>query len=213
MPVGDSSDSIAALVGLLAGLVREKDETQRLLTAFSKGEIGSEQIVNELAARYQLGIGGAVQALAEHDKAAAQQLGERLRLRLDSALAEIAGRGGPPRAKPTESIPAPVAGVTILRDRDDSVLRREHVLISALSGRNDAVRSADLIKAAKAFEQGLTDEAVTAHLIRLLNAGIIGKERKGRYHGTAESRSHLADLAREIEARGLELPPRTVFAD
>lgn len=211
MPPGAGSDSIAALVDLVAELVREKEETKRLLAAFAKGEIGREQIVEELASRYQLGIGSAVQALAEHDGAAAQQLGERLRSRLDSALAEIASRGNPSKSRSQDASPAPASSLAMLKERDDAVLKREYVLLSAMSSRNEAVRSADLIKAAQKQEPGLSDEAVTAHLIRLLNAGIIGKERKGRYHGTPLSRGHLDDLAREIEARGLTVPAKTAI--
>lgn len=213
MPPGAGSDSISALVELVAGLVREKDETKHLLAAFSKGEISSEQIVNELASRYQMGIGSAVQALAELDGAAAQQLGERLRTRLDSALAEIASRGHSRKSSSQEGTAAPASGIAMLKERDDAVLRREYVLLSALGSRNEAVKSGDLIKAAQQHEAGLSDEAVTAHMIRLLNAGLIGKERKGRYHGTPACRSHLEDLAREIEARGLALPPKTVIGD
>ncbi len=207
MPPSVSSDSISALVELVAELVREKDETRRLLAEFAKGGISSEQIVNELAARYQSGVGGAVQALAEHDKDAALQLAERLRTRLDSALAEIASRGRPQRASSADNATGQSVGIAVLKDRDDVVLCREYVLVSAVSAGNVAARSADLIRAAKAIEQGLSDEAVTAHLIRLVNAGIIAKERKGRYHGTALSRRHIADLTSEIEARGLRLPP------
>lgn len=211
MPPGAGSDSISALVELVAELVREKEETKRLLASFAKGEIDREQIVDELASRYQMGIGSAVQALAEHDGAAARQLGERLRSRLDSALAEIASRGSPSKSRSQDNAPPPTGSIALLKDRDDAVLKREYVLLSAMSGRNEAVKSADLIKAAQKQEAGLSDEAVTAHLIRLLNAGIIGKERKGRYHGTPLSRGHLDDLAREIEVRGLTLPTRTVI--
>lgn len=214
MPPVSSPDSVTALVELVSELVREKDETRRLLGAFSKGEYSPEQIVNELAARYQMGIGGAVQALAEYDKDAARQLGERLKLRLDSALADIASRPSPSQTRRTGSEQQPSAiGIAALKERDDAVLRREYVLLSALSGRNTAVRSGDLIKAAQALEPELSDEAVTAHLIRLHNAEIIGKERKGRYSATPESNRHLAHVANEIEARGMKLPPRPTLGD
>jgi DNA-binding transcriptional ArsR family regulator len=207
MPSNDTSASIAALAELVAELVREKDETKRLLAALSRGEIKTEQVVSELAMRYHTGVGGAVQALAEVDKAAAQQLGERLRSRLDSALAEIAGRDRVWAAKAIDDAPAQQSiRMAVLKDREDEVLLREHAIISRLCASNDAERSADLIVAAKGIDPGLSNEAVTAHLLRLFNAGLIGKERKGRYHGVAQTRSHLADLKREIEARGLRLP-------
>ncbi len=209
MPPGPSTDSVSALVELVSELVREKDETRRLLSAFSKGEYSPDQIVNELASRYQMGIGGAVQALAEYDRDAAQQLGERLKSRLDSALADIASRTPSVRAGKTDGEqPAQAVGIASFKEREDPVLRREYVLLSALSGRNTAVRSGDLIKAAQAIEPDLSDEAVTAHLIRLHNASIIGKERKGRYSATPESNKHLGLLVREIEARGINLPPK-----
>lgn len=211
MPPASSSDSLTSLVELVAELVREKDETRRLLAAFSRGEISSEQIVDDLAAHYQLGVASTVQALAEYDAGAAQQLGERLRGRLDSALAELASRDRPRPTRPAPDETGPATSIAAFRDRDDTVLLREYVLVSALVGRNDAVRSADLIRIAKRREERLSDEAVTAHLIRLHNAGIIGKERKGRYNGTLESRSHLEALTREIEARGLRLPQRAAL--
>ncbi len=214
MPPGPSSDSVSALVELVSELAREKDETRRLLSGFSKGEYSPDQIVDELASRYQMGIGGAVQALAEYDRDAAQQLGARLRSRLDSALADIASRTPQSRARRTEGEPPPTAaGIAAFKEREDAVLKREYVLISVLSGRNTAVRSGDLIKAAQAMEPELSDEAVTAHLIRLHNAGIIGKERKGRYSATQDSQKHLVQLVREIEARGMELPPKPSITD
>ncbi|MEQ1715983.1 MAG: hypothetical protein ABL907_08370 [Hyphomicrobium sp.] len=230
MPGKDTSASIAALVALVGELVRDKgqalrqqaapnddstDETHRLLTAFSNGEISSEQIVNELSARYQTGVGAVVQALAEFDKNAAQQLGERLRLRLDSALAEIASRGSGPKQVPGKLAEAPTqqSGMPTFKDRSDVVLLREYALVSALSSSDQDAKAADLIRAAKAFEPEVTAEAVTAHLLRLVNAGVLGRERKGRYHGTADSRRHFQDLTNEIEARRLRLPPKTVIAE
>lgn len=207
MPADHGSDSISALVSLVAELVREKDEAKRLIGAFAKGEISSEQIVNDLASRYQLEVAGTVSALAEHDPVAAEHLGQRLRLRLDSTLADIANRSmSAPRAAGGAVETPPNSGVTSLKEREDDVLLREHVLLTAICGRNEPARAADLIKAAKDFEANLSNEAVTAHLIRLVNADIVGKERKGRYHGTLQSRKHLEQLEREIEARGLRLP-------
>ena len=197
-PVNDTLDT---LVKLVAQLVEERGDTRRLLAAFARGELTNEQVVNELAAQYQTGIGGAVRALAEHDKEAAQQLGARIRSRLDSFMSELAAADGP--AARAAHRPANADG---FKDRDDAVLLREYVILSALVQSNDSVRSASIFEAVKAVDEEINDETITAHLARLLKAQIIGRQRKGRYHGIAQSQTHLAALMREIEARGLALP-------
>lgn len=201
MATPTDTDATAALTELVRQLLQEKDDARKLLAAFGRGEISTDQIVAQLAAQYQTGIGGAVRALAEHDKAAAKQLGERLRDRLDNFLREIGGSETPPSAKPARE-PRPDG----FKDRDDDVLLREYVMLKTLTRSDEPVRSAIIFAAVKDLLGKAGDEAITAHLVRLQKAEIVGKERKGRYHGIARSQTHLAALEAEIEARGLKLP-------
>lgn len=201
MASNPDNDSVARLVEQVAQLVRDKEDSKDLLAAFGRGEISSEQIVNRLAAQYQTGIGGAVRALAEHNKDAAQRLGERLRSRLDAFLAELGDGDGASANKPVKA-----AAADGLKERDDDVLRREYVMMSLLANSNEAVKSANIFKAVKTLGKDVADMATTTHLSRLLKAGYIGKERKGRYHALAQGATHLTALACEIEARGLTLP-------
>lgn len=191
------SDPVSVLANLIAEQAREKDAVRQLLARFGRGELTREQVINELAARFQLDIGASVQALAEYDKDAAQQLGTRLKGRLDAALVEIGRR----RSTETPS-PQPTSFV----DRDDDVLRREYVIVTKLLSHNGAVKTADLISAARAIEPGITDEAVTAHLNRIVPTGGIAKVAKGRYQRGPETQAHREGLIKEIEARRLDLP-------
>jgi DNA-binding transcriptional ArsR family regulator len=195
------NETFSRLLELVTQLLREKEDSKDLLSAFSRGDLSSEQIVNALAARYQTGIGGAVRALAEHNKDAAQQLGERLRNRLDGFLAELAAGENAPATKPLRA-----SVYDGFKDRDDSVLRREYVMMKLLASSNDAMRSASIFETVKAVDVDVQDEAITAHLSRLVKAGLIGRERKGRYHGLPHGISHVAALVSEIEARGLKVP-------
>jgi DNA-binding transcriptional ArsR family regulator len=197
----DDPEAVSRLVELVAQLVREKEETKRLIAAFGKGEISSDRIIAELSAQYQLGIGGAVRALAEHDKFAAQQLGERLRSRLDGMLAELTARD----ATAAKLRPRTSASDTF-KDRDDDVLRREFVILKALANRNSDLKSSSIFDAVRAFDPKVPDESITAHLGRLLKAGLIARERKGRYRGLPHGNDYLAALEAEIESRRLPLP-------
>ncbi len=201
MSTPTENDATIALVEMVKQLLQEKEDSRKLLAAFGRGEISSEQIVAQLASQYQTGIGGAVRALAEHDRGAAKQLGERLRDRLDSFLVELGANVPLPAAKPARD-----ARTDGFKDRDDDVLMREYVMLKALTKSDEPIRSASIFGAVKALFDGVSDETITAHLVRLHKAEIVGKERKGRYHGIARSQAHLAGLKAEIEARGLKLP-------
>ena len=88
----DRQDEAAArAVEMFAQWVKS-DDLDALLAAYARGEITDDRIINEIAARYQRGIGSAVQALAEHNKVAAQQIGERLKGRIDEMLDGLARR-------------------------------------------------------------------------------------------------------------------------
>lgn len=198
----DDAETVGRLAELVAKLVHEQEEARRLIAAFGRGEISSDQIINALSAQYQLGIGGAVRALAEHDKDTAQQLGERLRSRLDGVLAELAARDAAAavKARPRSAL------TDTFKDRDDDVLRREYVILKVLANRNTDVRSASIFDAVRLLDATLPDESITAHLGRLLKAGIIGRERKGRYRGLPQGRAYIAALEAEIEGRRLLVP-------
>lgn len=194
---GPGSDPISVLATLVAELSREKDEPHRLLAAFGRGELTSNQIIDELTARFQLGIGASMQALAEYDKDAAQQLGTRLKGRLDTALAEIGKRSG---AKNSAS------QATKFSDKDDDVLRREYAIAVKLLTHNGAVKTADLIAVSRTLEPDISDEAVTAHLNRIVLAGAIVKGGKGRYLSGPETKTHRDNIKEEIEMRHLDIP-------
>lgn len=199
------AESLTRLVELVAGLVREKEETRELIARFGRGEITSEQIVSELSAQYQLGIGGAVRALAEHDPETAKLLGERLRLRLDGVLADLSQLASAPRAtQPAATAPSQ------FKDRDDDVLKREYVILKLLANRNEEVRTGSILEATHAYDATVTEVALTAHLGRLVKAGVIARERKGRYRGSPAIGAQLAALANEIESRQLTLPKVTI---
>lgn len=193
-------DASARAIELLAKMLSAKD-LDALVAAFSGGEINSDRVVNELAARYQLGIGSAAQALAEHDAKAAQQLGERLRQRVDEFLAGLAARNAP---LPEKGPPSP--GAESFKDRDDAVLLREFVILRALSRTDAALRSSEIFTLVRKFSGNAHDEAITAHLARMLKQGVIGRERKGRYNSVPAGAEQLNSLTAEIEARGLRLP-------
>ena len=191
------SDPIIVLAGLVAELSREKEEPRRLLAAFGRGEITRAEVIDDLAARFQLGIGATVQALAEYDKDAAQQLGTRLKGRLDAVLTDIGKRG---------AVKKPAAQATKFGDRDDDVLRREYAIVAKVLALNAPVKTADLIALSRVFEPEISDEAVTAHLNRIVLAGVITKGGKGRYLRGPETKAHRDDLAEEIQLRGLDVP-------
>jgi hypothetical protein len=174
-----------------------ESELVRLLSALNRGEATREQVINELAAWFQLSAGAAVQALAEIDKAAAQQLGTRLKGRLDAAMAEIGRRSGGDRAP---------AQPSRFADRDDDVLRREYAIATRLLITNGSVKTADLIALSRRLQPEITDEAVTAHLKRIVEAGHIAKTAKGRYERNDETQAHRDGLAVEFEARRLDIP-------
>lgn len=203
MASASDADSLTRLVELVAGLVREKgekDDAHDLIARFGRGEISSEQIIKELSAQYQLGIGGAVRALAEHDQETAKLLGERLRSRLDGVLADL-GQGAP-----AAGLANPPKAASQFKDRDDDVLRREYVILKLLANRNAEVRTAAILAAIQAYDATVTEVALTAHLARLVKAGTIARERKGRYRGSPSIGPQLTALANEIESRQLKLP-------
>lgn len=193
------------LIAELLGQLKKRQDAGELVDAYGRGELTTTEIVQKLAAQYQSGIGGAVRGLAELNKDAAVQLGELLRNRLDVCLAELEtgpGRAGKPAPRKREAVS--------FKDRDDAVLLREFALVAALTRSDEEVRSAQLFEIAAAVAAAandkITNEAVTAQLGRLVDQDVVGKVRKGRYHGTAQSKAHLASLKAEIEARGLALP-------
>lgn len=202
-----SSSPDSVLVQLLAellGQLKKRQDAGDLVDAYGRGELSTSEIVQKLAAQYQSGIGGAVRGLAELNKDAALQLGELLRNRLEVCLAELETSPGR-AAKPAQRKREPQS----FKDRDDGVLLREFALVSTLTKSDEEVRSAQLFEIAGAVaataNDKITNEAVTAHLGRLVDQELIGKARKGRYHGTARSKVHLASLRAEIEARGIAL--------
>lgn len=195
-------EASARAVEMFAQWVKSND-LDALLAAYARGEISDERIINEIAARYQRGIGSAVQALAEHNKAAAQQIGERLKGRIDEMLDGLARRDvSAPASKPRLKPSAPDA----LKDRDDAVLLREHIILTALAKTNAALKSADIFEHLRTFDPVLQDDLITAHLARMHKAGFIGKQGKGRYQAVPSGAAHLQLLAEEIEARGLRVP-------
>lgn len=191
-------DTLRAQLDLVLQLLREKDDLRLLLDQFARGKVDRDRVINELATRYQLGIGSALRALSEHDVDAAKRAGERLRLRIDNFLGEITGQ--PAQQHSAQSVRAS------FKDRDDTVLLREYVMVRELNRSDTWVKLVDLIGSVRAGTPDATDEVVTAHLGRLLKANLIGRERKGKYHGTTATREHMSALADEIEARRLHLP-------
>ncbi len=200
MDADKDDDGTARTIELLTQLLSHND-IDALLASFSKGEIGQDRIVGELAVRYQRGIGSAVQALAEHNKEAAQQLGERLRDRLDEFLTGLAKRD----LSHVNPLPKPHRSESF-RDRDDAVLLREFVILDAFAKTNAAFKSAEIFALVRQLNGSVQDDAITAHLARMLKLGVIGKERKGRYNAVPRGADHLAALISEIEARGLPRP-------
>ena len=192
----------ARTLELLTRLLGEND-LDALLNTYAKGDLTEDQIVTELAVRYQRGIGSAVRALAEHNQSAAKQLGERLRNRIEEFLSSLPDRGTP---KPDDRPRQVVASMETFKDRDDAVLQREYVILKALAGRNGSLRSATIFDVVRSVVDGVQDEAITAHLGRMVKAGVIGRARKGRYNAVAQGDTHLQGLTSEIEARGLPLP-------
>lgn len=201
-PSGSSDDSGRALEEL-AKLLKSNDFDQ-LRTAFVEGKVTADELINEIAARYQRSIGSAVQAIAEHDKIVARRVGERLRDRLDELLRTLASRD----AVTQQRKKAPkTSGVDDLKDRAGEILQREYLILAAISKSDLEVRAADLLALVQKFDGSLSDNVVTAHLSRMYDMGVIGKAGKGRYHKVAAGATHLAYLVDAIEARGLALPP------
>ncbi len=205
--VADRNEDVnARLVELLSQLLAA-DDTDALLASFARHEIDKDRIVAEFAARYQRGIGSAVRELAEHDAAAAELVGRRIRDRLDAFLDELGRRdGADERRQP------PQQDNLKARDRDD-VLLREYVILSAVKRTNEALRSAQLSALVSQVCGETSDSIITAHLQRLLGAGLIGRERKGKYHGVTAGAQHLAALVAEMGARHKRLPIVPPLAD
>jgi DNA-binding transcriptional ArsR family regulator len=201
MVAGQNDDPNARLADLISRLAEDKS-LDALLAAFARGDLTEDQIVTEIAVRYQRSIGSAAQALAEHNKIAAKQLGERLRGRIDEFLKSLADRDTAGSAKPQRP-----AGMDSFKERDDAVLLREFVILKALARQgNQSLKSASIFAMVNQTLDGAQDEAITAHLARMVKAGLVGKERKGRYNQAPQGAVHLTDLVSEIEARGLKLP-------
>jgi hypothetical protein len=179
-------------------------DSELLVASFVRGDLTREQLINALAARYQASVGTAVNTLAEHDKELAQQVGIRLRRRVNELLETLERRDTEPDslARPREK----PAKADMLKDRDDAVLLREYAILKALSKTNEAFKSSELFKLVRTLFAGVLDDAITAHLVRMAKAGVIGKERKGRYNSVPAGAEHMQALAQEIEARGLKLP-------
>ncbi len=197
MSASQDDDASGRNVDLLARLLRLHD-LDMLLDAFSQGQIDRTQLTKESASNFQRNIGSFIRALAEHDPGAAQDVGQVLRDRIDEFLGGLERRTGAIAVSPARS--------EGFKDRDDSVLLREFVVLTALTRTNDAIRSAEIFKLIRLFDAKVQDQAITAHLARMLKAGLAEKLRKGRYSAVPASADHLGALTREIEARGLALP-------
>lgn len=182
--------------------ILQNNELDELRLAYLSGEITAERLINEITSRYQRGIGSAVQALAEHDKVLAQQVGERIRSRLDEQLQSLAARDARPAKKKEPKSP----GTEGLKDRTDDVLQREYVILNAVASSDIPVKAADIFKLVRGFDPGLSDNVITAHMARMHEMGVIGKAGKGKYHKVAAGAAHSLSLADAIEARGLALP-------
>lgn len=202
-------DNQASLAQLLTQLIKEKDGTRDLISAFGRGEISSDYVVKELVSRYQREVLGAMHGLAVFDEVAAKRLGDSLRQGIEGVVAQIGAPAAGANVRIPADTPPRTQGIGALSDRDDPVLRREFMLVSLLSQRpNEIFRTGELIAAARELEAAISDEAVTAHLARLAASQIIERAKKGYYRSTPKSSPHLLDLKSEIEARGLPLPAR-----
>ena len=197
MSASQDDDASGRNVDLLARLLRLHD-LDMLLDAFSQGQINRDRLTKESASNFQRNLGSFIRALAEHDPGAAHEVGQLLRDRIDEFLSGLDRRPGSTTAGPMRS--------EGFKDRDDGVLLREFVILTALTRTNDAIRSAQIFGLVRQFDGKVQDQAITAHLARMLKAGVADKARKGRYNAVAASVPHLGALTREIEARGLPLP-------
>ncbi len=174
-------------------------DTDILIAAYQRKEIEDEDIIKELAWRYQKGIGSAVSALGEINKDVARQLGERLRSRMDSLIKELAERDDD---KPDKQVKTK-AGIV---GRDDAVLLREYIILRVVDRSNGEVRSAHIFDAVRSWNSSIPDEHITAHLARLVKGRVIVREGKGMFTKTARTADHLARLTDVIDRRKINLP-------
>lgn len=177
---------------------------RQMLEQFERKEIEPEQVVRRLLASYQLELGSAILALRELNSAVAQEVGEKLRQRIESFLAEFERPVAVRRAEPRTSF-----GQRLL-DKDTKVLQRECIVFRLLLNPNQEVEFSVIYAAVKAFEPGVATGAMTMTLNRLIKEGLVVKRRRGRYQGTAVSRDQLMQIEHEIEARGAAMPPASV---
>lgn len=216
MPNSSDGEALTQLMELMLQLVRERDEAKRIVSAFGRKELAAEEVVKALSSLNEFGFGATVRALAEFDKDVAQRLAERARGGINAFLAELdSGRhtpeqsaGAPFEQKRQAATRIEQAGAMshAFKDRDDGVLVREYVIFRMIATSNAEVRSPEIFNEIKKLNAETTEEAITAHLVRLQKSGLIGRARKGRYHAVPASRRHLAALSSEIEARRLETP-------
>jgi hypothetical protein len=171
--------------------------------AFTRNEISGDQAIDYLMALHQLGVGAAVNALAELDSVLAQRLAERLRTSIDGSVKRL--------SKTSFDAEEPIheqATTERFRNKSPSVLQREYLFFRELTRSNQEIPFARLLELVRPLDPSVKGPTITAHLDRLTKEGLISRKRKGLYGATLRSRGYLQGLIAELEARG-ESPPNS----
>ncbi len=176
------------------------ESARELLDRYENGKITPETLLRRLMIIHHLEVGAALAALADFkDKSLVKELGEQLRASIDRTM------GAADRRKVEEEKP-PSEFKARMFDKSTQVLQRELVLFRELKNPNAEVPLSKLVAAVKKVEPDATSGAVTMNLSRLVDEGLVEKQRKGIYRGKLQGTDHIVELEVEIEVRKERAP-------
>ncbi len=188
---------------LTSGNEDERSQFWEIIRLLDSGDIQDDEAAKRLMRLYQTSFAGQLRALGETNP---EVLG-RVMNRLNDEMRHISERYD------AAAEPAPAAAPKKLdissfrmKSKRPEILLREEKVVGALA-HDPNMRPyvlSELLEKARMAEPDIQDAAVTANLDRLCKLGVIDRPRKGYYAANSHSKSYLAELNIEIDARGLQ---------
>lgn len=178
----------------------EAAEFSEILRRLRAGDITAERAMAHILSMFQMGMAGAMRSFGELEP----EMVKDLIRHVSEEMATIDARYGQSDALTDEIVkPRPAKKEYNLGSKNDAILLREKLLIDAASSSNQPQSARVLLELVRSIEADVMPATVTATLNRLCELDVIQRPRKGVYIGSVKTQSYLAEVHRELEARGL----------
>ena len=177
---------------------KEHAEFFSIIRQLEAGTLSDDKARERMLMLYDTGLGAWVRALGRSHPEIAARVAKGLLRDLEQVAqnfdddAETSNAGPKPARPRTPRLTA----------KSVEVLERERLILEALTRANEALTLAELRKIVEQQEPSIEAPALTANLDRLERDGAIARPRKGYYHASEKTRTFMAAIDAELEARG-----------